>query len=830
MGLCVKANGPRFSFRHSLASTAADRRYKRTHPKLKIQNPKSFLPLLACLAVVLAWFSPWWIGGKNLAPLDLQNLMMSPWRDGNVTDFAKNHIVSDGVDQYLVYRMVAAESYAKEGWLGWSALTYGGTAQYSNTMALYYDWTMQLHRWFDFWTAWHLGLMGQVMLAAAGMFLWLRGRNIGNLWACCGALAYAANSQFVTWIYHRWALSAFCWVPWILWAIDGYRRGNRNFWAAVPVFIAMAFLGGTLQHAALVALAVAAMWLEEALLYLKKNETVMAPCDRRTLSDGKTSDAHKTTPRQISLLGRYALWGILGAGLAAMMLLPCISAFMESNRLGLHMGMNVNAENSVYPKGALQPLFNLAAYPLQIFPWILGRCDSIDVLKLFKSELFYICYFGTLPVMLGYLCLFRKTSPIVARILIAAGLLLPLTPLVRVLYQRLFLLFIVGGILAFAHFMENASRETRLRILRFSGIVTALGLAAWTLVSMSLSFNPKLTNALREKITSEGGGSSFGHFTEWIGMRADRFVADLFIWSPHQIAPLLFLAAGWIGLRWTASISDVWRRRGALLVALVVVTEVTWFAARWVVWSDPVKYPFFPEIQESNALRKEVGPEGRVTTLIHPTSHMAMTPFIPNTLSAYGISTISGYDSIVPDGMILPKESPADAARLGRLAVSHLITWTGNPDVPKEWRELWKSPMMTIYQNTLLVPRYVGFKDTTEKESFFSGRHAQPDQLEETSGMENSRSIPVPAGYQWIRVAENQAPGWQYRVAPDGEWQPVRRATDASMLIDNPNPEVRTLIEMRYDPPLRMLGFVISASSLLLLGIGYRAGCRRQCV
>lgn len=757
---------------------------------------KSKIGWLVCLAVIFAWFSPWWFGGKNLAPLDLQNQMMSPWRDGNESQFAKNHIVSDAVDQYLVYRMVAAENFRKEGWLGWSTLTYGGTAQYANTMALYDDWTMQLHRWFKFWTAWHLGLMGQVMLAATGMFLFLRGRSISQIWACCGALAYAGNSQFVTWIYHRWSLGAFCWAPWILWAIDAYRKGNKSFWPIVPCMIALGFLGGTLQHAGLLVVGVGAVWLEEAL----GNKRQWVP--------------------QMKLLARYAAWGILGVGLAAMMFLPCIAAFLESNRLGLHTGMHGRDTSSFYQEGTLQPLFHLLSYPFHIFPSLLGRCDSLDLLKLFKSELFYVAYFGSVPVLIAFLALGRKQSPLLARLLIGMGLLLPLTPLVRVLYQRLFLLFILGGILAFTHFMQSASRETRLKVVKMFGGCLGLGMLAWASLSFLLHAKPQILESLQAKLILQAKGSSFGYFDEWIVQRVQNFAGDLFIWSSHQALPLTLLLIALLGLFFSASRSLKHRSVGNWILALSVIGEVSLFASRWVVFTDPKDFPLFPITQEVTALKEHLGPEGRVTTLIHPSAHMARTPFIPNTLSAYGIASISGYDSIIPDGMVLPIESPGDARKLGRFGVSHLITYPENKDVTQDWTLAWESKSMALYRNTQAFPRYMGFKNDSEQAVFFTGKErVEFTPLTERSHLENTREIEIPSGIRWIRIAENHAPGWEFRIN-DAKWQPVRRGPDASMLlpIDAPNASTGAgaAVSLRYAPPLRRMGFWISGTCLII--------------
>jgi hypothetical protein len=240
-----------------------------------------------------------------------------------------------------------------------------------------------------------------------------------------------------------------------------------------------------------------------------------------------------------------------------------------------------------------------------------------------------------------------------------------------------------------------------------------------------------------------------------------------------------------------------------------------------VVWSDLKKEPLFPKTAETKALKEHVGKNGRVSCLNHPTAHMAVTPFLPNTLAAYDIATITGYDSIVPDGMILPNETPGDAAKLGRFGVTHLITWSGNPDVPVEWNKVWSGPMMDLYDNPLAVPRYAGFTSFENLQKFLHNERDECVTIEELSGRENSRKLRVPSGVTNMRIAENHAHGWEYRaVGIHTEWQHAMRASDGSIIMEFPKTTAETIVEMRYAPPMRSLGWSTTGISALL-GIAF---------
>ena len=196
---------------------------------------------------------------------------------------------------------------------------------------------------------------------------------------------------------------------------------------------------------------------------------------------------------------------------------------------------------------------------------------------------------------------------------------------------------------------------------------------------------------------------------------------------------------------------------------------------------------------------------------------MAKTPFVPNTLSAYGIASIDGYDSVVPDGMVIPGEMPSDSPALMKYGVTHLSTWAGNTGVDPFWKPIWKGRMMDLYEAEETVSRQIGFRADADMRSFFSGGSWDGDEIKEITGLENSRVLKVPAGVRWIRLAENHGSGWQFRVKKDEDWKPVTRAVDSSMLMENPHPEKDTNLFMSYDPPLRKIGMAISGFSLIIL-------------
>lgn len=684
-----------------------------------------------------------------------------------------NHFVSDAVTQYLPYALFAHASYRSEGWVGWNPLIFGGVAQHANTMSLPYEGFQQLHRFLDFWPAWHLSKLGQFFLAGLGMLVFLRSRKCDPGPALLGAAAYMLNTQFVVWIYHDWALASFCWIPWLLWSLHLAVGVNLAFLIPSALFLVLSLLGGTLQHAAFVALVLFCLWA--GWLWESKGQGVMGA--RRTLL--------------------LVAAGLAGAGLALPMLEPCIYAYLENLQAGHTRG------GLGYSGGYGQPILNFLALPLTPMPTLMGSPTNLDLWKIFKSDVFNVAAFGALPVMLAFLGLFSRRVPASARLLMWVGLLIPLTPLVGPLYHRVQLLWIFGGCWAAAAWIQQTPPD-QLRQLAsrlwawlagFSGV--------WLLVSLVLfGLRTYLEPLAQEKIAPSLSAGQFGVFHAWASQRIHNFFDYMLIWNS---AHLLVLAG--VGLcLW--GLPRILHPRGPCWMAAAagVFLQALVFWGQWVSWSE-TKEDVYQRPAWVEVLQREVGPNGR---LAQEAGGFAQVPFGPNTLQPSGVPVAGGYESIHPHGLRNPGKRAWEFP-----GTTHYL---GNSDQegPEGWRRLRSENGWSLWKNPQPDLGTIYFAGGTTKT-------IGEDALERPSW--NRISVRLPAGSKSMDLFSNWNRGWEWSGDPGGAWAPTQPSRQGGMRLqfDAPLSQERK-IALRYNPAPPVWTLWVRAFSALglvaVVGVG----------
>ena len=747
----------------------------------------------AIVLLAVAAFSPWWAGDRLLAPLDILHETFAPWSDGDVQVDVHNTFTSDAVTQYLGYRVFAARSFASDGRIGWSDLTHGGRPEYANTMATYGDWSMQLHRVLGFWTAWHLGLLLQLIIAACGMYVLLRAQRITPQIALIGGIAFAASTPIVHTLYHRWHLGAFAWVPWAVWALLLMRAGSRRAAPLAAVFIALALLGGSLQTAVFVLITLCAVSLG-------------------ILLDTVDTRARMQWTRATILVSA------LGAALAAFALVPAALTYIDG--AALHGARNAPG----YAHGWMQPLLSLLFIPLQAVPSLLGSPRSLDLARAFDTNLTNIAFFGVLPTLVAMRCAFWRETPRPARYLIIAGLLIPLTPLVGPLYHRVQIVFVFGGIWAFAHYWQHGPSGVE-RVWRTLGIAAITAIALWLAVSVVVALNAERAQEfvqLRVRdIVATGAGGQLAGFDSWMQERARRVIAELMIWHPRQLVALLALALSALALRLRAQ-----RQHAAAAVLLVaVVIELSAVSASFLTFADARRHAPWPARADIAALRAEVG-DGRVHLASRYSGPALLFP--PNTLALYGVATLQQFETVDVPGMWHAADSAQDARTLGRLAVTHAIT---APDMTPGagWQPVITAPTFRVWRNAYAVPRYVALPPGAQVDEVLAAlqqRTASIAAVRVEHATANRRTVVVPARTGMLRVAENWSEGWQYRAHAGS--QDVARAPDGSMLMTLAPSDTAQRVVMWYSPQRRRTGLAISFAALLLLVPVAVAGAPRK--
>ncbi len=737
------------------------------------------------VALTALFFSPWLLSGRVLAPSDVLRECYLPWRTAGQLPLVHNHFVSDAVTQYLPYRIVAARSLAEVGYVGWNPYVFGGTAQVANTMALTYDWTTQLHRFLDFWTAWHLGIFVRIALAGIGMFLFLRSRGCG--WWASSAIgcAYMLNTEFVGWIYHQWALASFCWMPWVLWALHLARELSPRYVALVSLFLGLALLGATLQHAAFIVIALGCVWLG----------WLIQPGE---LDDEGESICVSSRWRDTALIG---VAGLLAAGLVSFMLEPTITAYFENLRAG-H-----TREGIGYNFGWTQPLMMVLAWPLTLYPFILGSVQTLDLTKALLPSGIAYAFFGSIPMLLSVVGFFSNRVPLAAKMLIAAGLIIPLTPLVGVLYQRVSLLWILGGCWAAGAWLSSATQGELDRFILWFRRILFVAIPIWLVASVvMLVFRGHLQSLLASRIAGVGAGSQFGLFSEWLQIRASNLPSYLSIWNSWQLlglAGLLISAWGVARLR----SSSVWPGAG-LMLGVAMQLSVFWW--QWTTWGAPEDV--YQDSQVARLVQREIGETGRLAQAPGTPAEMF---FPPNTLMPLGVAVTGGYDSIHPDGMRNPTRNSWDFP-----GTTHFLG-SIDEERPVGWQEAWSDGRWVLLRNPAPVLGMVTLE---------SGLPVPLQPVDFKRGSMNTMEAVVPAGALKVELFSNWHRGWMWREGPAESWRSSSAGSSKGIEVafDQPTAETR-VVQLQFDPsPPGWILIVTGASAVLVLAMGLFAGSRRE--
>jgi hypothetical protein len=636
---------------------------------------------------------------------------------------------------------------------------------------------MQLYRFLDFWQAWHAGLWAKLLIAGAGMFLFLRSQDFDTGLSLAGSIIYAANSQFVIWMNYGSALSAFCFMPFVLWALTRARGGNS--WPAllVPISLALCFLGSTLQQAVFVILAVSAAWF----------------------------GLHRwPTLKSASLL---AFWVALAFGLSAVMLVPCVDAYWAN----VHVG-NIRGQIE-YQHGWTQPILTAILYPFFFFPSLLGSVQTIDLAKLLKGDLFSIAHFGFLPTTSAMVMLVMfKACPRPAFWLMLAGLIIPLTPLEGPLYHRVLIVFVLGGTWAFCAFWKVSTSEQFFGVKRMFWKLFLGFSVAWLLISVILRMYEvpviRIATELVRKVKVSGSVSQLprlleNHYTARDGVqtadtvqptnirllesRAARFCRQLYLWHPHHLVPWLLAFASVGLLRFQGKMGY---NRATLILTLVFASELTVFASRWLTWMprDLANYPASAELNQLAPLVQN----GWAVVL----RGNADRSFLPaNLLSVYDIPSIEGYESILPAGMWWHAGFTSDPAVLGTMGVSHGITRTPAPNLPEGWTPVIRGQELTIFENRYARPKYLALASARWPSDHMSESPLPTVRVLSTTN--NRRVLEIPGGARALRIAENWASGWTASIS-GGASVAVQRAEDYSMLLPFAVTDRTQIIELRY--------------------------------
>lgn len=208
-----------------------------------------YWPILAVFGLVAIFFYKVWLKGLVPIPADITVGLYFPWLDYKWGFPAgvpvRNPLPSDIVSLVFPWRETAM-NLLKEGVLPlWNPGSFSGMPLLGNFQSAPLSFANIFHLFFDFITAWSLGVILQIVLASLFMYAYLRNLKLSKQASLLGSISFSFSGFFLVWLEYNVHGHAIYWLPLLFLVVDKIIVEKKNSWFLVlPFAIALQIFAG----------------------------------------------------------------------------------------------------------------------------------------------------------------------------------------------------------------------------------------------------------------------------------------------------------------------------------------------------------------------------------------------------------------------------------------------------------------------------------------------------------------------------------------------------------------------------------------------------------
>lgn len=782
-----------------------------------------------------------------------------PWKPvDHPPPLPHNPEVGDSISQSYPFRAYTAESL-KNGIIPlWNPYIFTGNPYLANGQSAVFDPLGLVFLIFTPSIAFGILLMLQLFTAGLVMYLFLRGLHLVWPAALLGAIAFAFNGFFLTWLENTVFVASALWTPLIFLLLHRLRQTGCWGYALRCAFpIAFVFFGGIAQLAVYI--------LPTACLYYLTGVA--------TASTGSSKARHPW--QMVNLL---CLACVLGVCLAAIQLLPMAESLpLIQRQFGVPRYLATNHLEA-------RELLNMA------FPTFWGHPANYNYLSTQSQRTAYV---GVIPLLLAGIAIscsrerearfFKWLAGSILGFMLALNvhalhqLIARLLPSFDRMDQARMLFLVAFALTTLAAYgldtVLTAGKLSELRAVsrRLGGLV-AIGLVLLLAVTLLANFARRPLVALAMAYL----GARFEEAPAYYSQRLDLFIQ---LFTPTHLGvlvPLLMASVGLVLVRLIAT----HRLSRSLFLTLIVggtAADLLYFGLKYNTFVKPEL--IYPPTEATTYLQQDadlfrVAPisEGLTDTgyLLYRDStgrplfpYRMLGPMPPDTNMPYRLQVLGGYDSIRLASyqeylqLLQPRLglnqvilTRYDSNLLDLMNMKYVLT---DQEIRSPKFELVFDRGTNIYRNRAVLPRAF---IVPEAKVLSQGEQVQAELRsprfdprrtvllqDEPAGVptgggsgevsvvayrpeEVALRASVSSGGGWLVLSDAFYPGWQATV--DGKPVKIYRADYAFRAV--PLPEGIHLVHFIYDPLTYRVGRAISLGTLLLIGfwLGYNRWHRRS--